>query len=143
MPPPIWGVRMNFVAFRGLLVNLSTLIDSQPVPSTNKSKKRSARPTDNDGDPGTEEWWLSARAGTSPAEPRTLAYFLSYAAVCGQRIGARAIALDDGYVWPDRDVMKCLLIAGLVKFIEEGEPHFEITDAGLAYLRSPYTGYQI
>jgi len=132
---------VDFATFRSILVNLSTLIDGQPVPSTNKSAKASPRPVDGNGDPGTEAWWLSARAGTSPAEPRTQAYLLAYLAAEGGRIGARAIRLDDGYVWPDRDVMKCLLVADLLRFVSGREPHFEITEAGLRYLRSPSRNY--
>jgi hypothetical protein len=57
-------------------------------------------------------WWL-ANAGTTPdwRNARTVAYLSAYVEIADQpRFPMQGIRLDDGYLWPDRAVIRTLLL---------------------------------
>ncbi len=135
------GEAVRFAEFRNLLSNLSTVIHGQPDPSVHKRPMNGPRAADIDGDPASEDWWLKASAGTHPGKARTQAFLTAYVAAVGLRIPAAGAQLDDAWFWPDRDVMKCLIVAGYVRFIPGGLGHFELTQTGIGYLRAPHLNY--
>ncbi|MBT4905376.1 MAG: hypothetical protein HON62_00710, partial [Rhodospirillaceae bacterium] len=58
------------------------------------------------------EWWRE-NTGTSPRwdNERTVAYLCAYVGIAGRRFPMTGIGLQDGYIHPDRAVMRSLLQA--------------------------------
>lgn len=56
-------------------------------------------------------WW-PANAGTMPdwRTTRTVAYLSAYVEIAGPSFPMQGIRLDDGYLWPDRAVIRALLV---------------------------------
>jgi hypothetical protein len=76
-------------------------------------------------------WWLQNPGSGPPADsPRSKAYLRAYLEIAGQRFFASGIPLNDGYMHPDRGVMKALLASGDVRLTDEPSPRFEVTSKG-------------
>lgn len=80
----------------------------------------------------SEVWW-SENQGHVPSvsSPRTRAYVRAYARICGgDHIPAGGILLDDGYMYPDRAVIKSLLLGGYAIFNGVADPAIQLTERG-------------
>jgi hypothetical protein len=77
-------------------------------------------------------WWFE-NPGRTPdwRNARTVAYLCAYVEIAGPRIPMQGIRLDDGYMWPDRAVMRALLDSECLAI--EGED-FCLTPLGEALL---------
>jgi hypothetical protein len=78
------------------------------------------------------DWWMLNDEKTPDwRNPRTVAYLTAYVEIAGATFPATGIPLDDGYLWPDRAVMRSLLEARCVAFEREA---FRLTDKGEALI---------
>jgi hypothetical protein len=125
---------MTFDQFRQLLTNLSILLDDQPRPSAHNKNESGPIPSDEDGDPNTVSWWQARQKAANAQTPRTKAFLLAYVAVAGSGIPARGIELDDGWVHPDRGIMKAMLQNGYLSFVGGEASTFEVTPNGRSLL---------
>jgi hypothetical protein len=95
---------MTFEEARAILDRHCRQFDHKDA-STNKAVQE--RPNSAAAD---RAWWF-ANTGTTPdwRNARTVAYLSAYVAITGPRISMQGIRLEDGYMWPDRAVMRALL----------------------------------
>ena len=90
---------------------------------------------DQNGAAATAAWWIANDSSSPPADsPRSRAYLRAYHEIAGPRFFATGIPLDDGYMLPDRGVMKALLEGGYVVLTNERSPRFEVTERGRALI---------
>ena len=123
---------MRFLEARSILDEECIKADGKPA-STNKAPSKSQNEAAAD-----EGWWLKNCGSVPPYDsPRTQAYLRAYMRIAGERpIFAKGIPLEDGYMWPDRGVMKALLMADCVTLIARPSPRFEVTVHGWNLLQS-------
>jgi hypothetical protein len=97
----------------------------------------------------TEEWYRE-HDGTAPdwRSPRTVAYLCAYLEIAGGPIPLAGIRLEDGYLLPDRAVIRTLLNHNFLycesealQLTELGEaliaPLFKLTPTGIRVMLSP------
>ncbi|MEJ8570770.1 hypothetical protein [Microbaculum marinum] len=115
---------MLFDDARTRLVHWTQFLDGKEA-STNKTVKNGPNKS------GHAETWWRENSGTTPdwRNPRTVAYFCAYLDIAQGRIRLEGITLDDGYLWPDRAVMRALLESGCVTC---GDERFQVTTLGEA-----------
>ena len=99
----------TFAEARSILDDLCHRIDKKSA-STNKTLKKKPNLDGN-----SEAWWL-AHKGTTPAfnSNRSIAYLTAYVVIAGPDFSGSGIPLKDGFMYPDRGVMKAMLHAGCV-----------------------------
>lgn len=117
---------MRFEEAKRTLKKWCQNLDGKP-PSTNKSARRSPN-----GEAGRKQWWLE-NSGTSPdwRSPRSVAYLVAYVEIAGSVFPAAGIAVEEGFIWPDRAVMRSLILARCVAFVKG---NFRLTDKGEALI---------
>jgi hypothetical protein len=125
---------MQFHQFRVILTNLSIALDRQSRPSAHNSAKLTPLPDDLDGSPTTIAWWNARPKAAAAETPRTRAFMLAYISAVGPEISARGIELDDGWIWPDRDIMKAMLRSGVIEFRSGEVSSFVLTEHGRHFL---------
>lgn len=92
--------------------------------SSNKSTREKPNP-----DGAQETWWLKKKGQCPPFDsPRCKAYLRAYVEIAGPHFFGSGIPLDEGYIYPDRGVMKALLQADCVTLSNRGI--FELTTKG-------------
>ncbi|MGY4318987.1 HNH endonuclease [Bradyrhizobium sp. JR3.5] len=115
----------TFAEARSILDELCHRIDKKPA-STNKTLKKKPNLDGN-----SEAWWL-AHEGTTPAfdSNRSIAYLTAYVEIAGPHFYGSGIPLEDGFMYPDRGVMKAILHAGCVTIGINEQGLFELTPKG-------------
>jgi hypothetical protein len=117
--------RMNYRNAKKLLDAYCLREDNKPA-STNKvpSKEKNAKGT-------SEAWWLQ-HLGTCPScnSSRTRAYLKAYIHIGKEIFFSTGIPLADGFMLPDRGVMKSLLLAGAVRIDQDRHGLFVLTESG-------------
>lgn len=123
---------MRFSEARAILDEECTKADGKAA-STNKAPSKCQNEAAAD-----EGWWLENRGSVPPYDSRrTQAYLRAYVRIAGeQRMFAKGIPLEDGYMWPDRGVMKALLMADCVTLVTHPSPRFEVTERGWSLLQN-------
>jgi hypothetical protein len=82
-------------------------------------------------DGARSDWWLDKQGKYPSADsPRTMAYLAAYLEIGEERFYGTGIRLDDGYMYPDRAVMKALLRGRYVELHEARHSLFVITERG-------------
>jgi hypothetical protein len=80
-------------------------------------------------------WWLKNRGTCPPYDsPRSIAYLRAYIEFGEPIFYATGIPLADGYLHPDRAVMKAMLLGDCVVLNKEQHSRFELTEKGRALL---------
>src|SRR5207302_8656154 len=98
--------------------------------SSNKLVNKEPKPASRD-----RSWWLENRGTCPPHDaPRSIAYLRAYIEIGEQIFYATGIPLNDGYLYPDRAVMKAMLLANCVALNEDHHGRFELTERGRALL---------
>ncbi|WP_439817486.1 hypothetical protein [Zavarzinia sp. CC-PAN008] len=117
---------LRFAEARAVLNRWCNSLDGKDA-STNKAVKRHANP-----DGLNDLWWLE-NAGTTPdwQNNRTRAYLAAYVELGGGVIPMSGIPVAEGFIWPDRAVIRTLL---LNRCIEQGGRVFGLTERGRALL---------
>jgi len=105
------------------------ILDRYCLHFTNKEASTNTKPYDSANlDAANLGWWTEHDRRTPDwRTPRTVAYFCAYVEMAGRKIPMRGIHLEDGFVWPDRAVMRSLLERGCVRPIDED---FHVTSEG-------------
>jgi hypothetical protein len=118
---------MRFEQAREILNRWTRFIDDGKDASTNKSVKKTPNQKASQG-----SWWHENN-GTMPdwRKPRTVAYLTAYIEMAGAHFPLTGILLEDGYLWPDRAVMRSLLVAGCIR-LKAGS--FHLTEKGEALI---------
>lgn len=81
-------------------------------------------------DGGNLNWWLENRDTIEPWDgPRSRAYLTAYVEIAGPIFFGTGIPLHDGYLQPDRGVMKRLLDTGAVT-LDKAKFRFSLNDKG-------------
>ena len=115
-------VQMRFEEARAILNRHCRQLDNKEA-STNKTPQSGPNRA-----AAQESWWHENADKTSDwRNARTVAYLCAYVEIAGPRIPMEGIPLDDGYIWPDRAVMRALLDRGCVAV--DGEA-FRVTPEG-------------
>lgn len=85
---------------------------------------------------GSDPCWWKENQGTCPPynSPRSIAYLRAYIEIGEPIFYATGIPLVDGYLFPDRAVMKAMLLSDCVVLNLEQNSRFELTDKGRALL---------
>ena len=93
------------------------------------STNRSIKPSPNRA--GVTESYWRAHEGTTPdwRNTRSVAYLVAYLDMAGGAVPGEGIALGDGYLWPDRAVMRAYLAANCIALTSGA---FQLTDKGEA-----------
>lgn len=122
----------TFSEARSILDDFCQRMDKKPA-STNKAAKKKPNPAGN-----SETWWL-AHNGATPAfdSDRSKAYLSAYVEIAGPYFLGSGIPLEDGFLWPDRGVMKAMLKAGCVKLGASKQGLFELTPKGRKLVGGP------
>jgi hypothetical protein len=123
---------MRHAEAKQLLDRLCLEASGKPA-STNKRSAKNPNRQGND-----PEWWLE-NLGTCPPHdsPRSIAYLRAYVMIGEQSFYGAGIPLADGFLYPDRGVMKAMLRAECVVLNQEEHGRFELTDRGRALLATP------
>lgn len=114
-------MRPRFVSFRKTLKEWCLLIDGKE-PSTNKTHNKLPN-----HDAVHIEWWYEADSIHDSETTRNLAYLVAYLEVFGPQLSMKGLGVHEGWVYPDRAIMRSLHAAGLLAI--EGTA-FVLTDAG-------------
>ncbi|MGY3496763.1 HNH endonuclease [Bradyrhizobium sp. USDA 4502] len=114
----------TFSEARSILDNFCQRIDNKPA-STNKTSKTKPNPYGN-----SEAWWLAHKGTPSFDGDRSRAYLSAYVEIAGPHFYGSGIPLEDGYMYPDRGVMKAMLHAGCVTIGKSEQGLFELTPRG-------------
>src|SRR5260370_17441438 len=95
---------MTFEQARAILDRHCQQLD-QKIASSNKKAERHLKSMAVD-----RSWWFE-NPGRTPdwRNARTVAYLCAYVEIAGTHIPMQGIRLDDGYMWPDRAVIRPLL----------------------------------
>ncbi len=100
-------------------------VDGKPA-STNKVPNKEQNLAGRD-----RAWWLENQGTCPPHDsPRSVAYLRAYVEIGEQIFYATGIPLRDGFLYPDRAVMKAMLIADCVVLNDENHGRFELTERG-------------
>jgi hypothetical protein len=116
-------MRPRFSIFRKTLKEWCLLIDGKD-PSTNKTC--GAKPN---YDAENFAWWYEADTVHDGDTTRNLAYLIAYLEMFGPRLPMKGLAVHDGWVYPDRSIMRSLHAAGTLAVDDKA---FVLTDAGRA-----------
>ncbi|PZX17490.1 dynein-related subfamily AAA family protein [Palleronia aestuarii] len=112
---------MSFAEALECLRSACMEIDGKP-PSTGSSRKSGPNPGATA--PG---WYLDVADEDRGETTREIAYLLAYVRICGKRFPLHGIQLRDGWMWPDRAVIRKLSRHGSVSLTSEG---ISLTPAG-------------
>jgi hypothetical protein len=116
---------MNFQDAREILNHWSSFFDpSVTEASSNTSVKPAAR-----GESARKSWWYDSDGIIDWRSPRCSAYLVAYIQIANGPIPLTGIAIDDGFIHPDRSVMQALDHAGCVRMIDG---MFHLTEKGEA-----------
>ena len=118
-------MRPRFASFRKTHKEWCLLIDGKE-PSTNKTHN----PKPN-YDAEAIAWWYEADTVNDPNSTRKLAYLVTYLEVFGPRLPMKGLAVHEGWVYPDRAVMRTLHAVGTLAVDDKA---FVLTDAGRAQI---------
>ena len=118
-------MRPRFSNFRKTLKEWCLLIDCKE-PSTNKTHN----PKPN-YEAETIAWWYEADTVHDRDTTRNLAYLIAYLEVFGPRLPMKGLAVHEGWVYPDRAIMRSLHAAETLA-VEDNA--FVLTDAGRAQI---------
>lgn len=118
-------MRPRFFSFRKTLKEWCLLIDGKE-PSTNKTHNK--LPNHN---AAQIDWWYEADSIHDSETTRNLAYLVAYLEVFGPHLSMKGLGVHEGWVYPDRAIMRSLHAAGLLAV--EGTA-FVLTDAGRAQI---------
>ncbi len=118
-------MRPRFFSFRKTLKEWCLLIDGKE-PSTNKTHNKLPN-----HDAARIEWWYEAEKLHDSETTRNLAYLVAYLEVFGPRLSMKGLGVHEGWVYPDRAIMRSLHAAGVLAV--EGTA-FVLTDAGHAQI---------
>ncbi len=118
-------MRPRFSSFRKTLQEWCLLIDGKE-PSTNKTHN----PKPN-YEAETIAWWYEADTVHDRDTTRNLAYLIAYLEVFGPRLPMKGLAVHEGWVYPDRAIMRSLHAAETLA-VEDNA--FVLTDAGRAQI---------
>jgi hypothetical protein len=118
-------MRPKFSTFRKILGDWCLLIDGKE-PSTNKRFNKAVNQ-----DAGHMDWWSRSGEIHDGDTSRNLAYLVAYLEAFGPRLPMRGLAAHEGWVYPDRAVMRSLIAAGYLA-VEDGS--FIPTAAGRAQI---------
>lgn len=115
----------TFAEARSVLNDFCQRMDKKPA-STNRASKKKPNPDGN-----VEAWWL-AHKGTTPSfdSDRSRAYLSAYVEIAGPHFYGSGIPLENGFLYPDRGVMKAMLQAGCVTIGANKQGLFELTSKG-------------
>ena len=116
-------MRPRFIQFRKTLKEWCLALDGAE-PSTNKTPAKTPNP-----EAERIEWWYEADAIHDAETSRNLAYLVAYLEVFGPRLPMKGLAVHEGWVYPDRAIMRSLHAAGLLAVEDKS---FVLTDAGSA-----------
>ncbi|MGX1005440.1 hypothetical protein ACSSV6_004032 [Roseovarius sp. MBR-38] len=114
-------MRPRFSNFRKTLKEWCLLIDGKE-PSTNKTYN--AKPN---YDAETIDWWYEADRTHDGDTPRDQAYLVAYLEVFGPVLPMKGLAVHEGWIYPDRAIMRSLHTAGILAVEDKA---FALTDAG-------------
>jgi len=118
-------MRPRFSNFRKTLKEWCLLIDGKD-PSTNKTYN--AKPN---YDAENIAWWYEADRVHNGDKTRDLAYLTAYLEMFGPRLPMKGLAVHEGWVYPDRAIMRSLHAAGTLAVEDKT---FILTDAGRAQI---------
>lgn len=118
-------MRPRFFSFRKALKEWCLMIDGKE-PSTNKTHN----PKPN-YDAETIAWWYEAETAHDPETTRNLAYLIAYLEMFGSRLPMKGFAVHEGWVYPDRAIMRSLHAAGTLTVEDKA---FVLTDDGRAQI---------
>ena len=118
-------MRPRFSNFRKTLKNWCLLIDGKE-PSTNKT--HNAKPN---YDAENIAWWYVADNVHDGDTTRNLAYLIAYLEVFGPVLPMKGLAVHEGWVYPDRAIMRSLHAAETMAVDDKA---FILTDAGRAQI---------
>ncbi|MCK1607251.1 HNH endonuclease [Bradyrhizobium sp. 166] len=115
----------TFAEARSILDEFCLRIDKKPA-STNKTLKKKPNQDGN-----SEAWWLAQKDATPAFDSnRSIAYLTAYVQIAGSRFYGSGIPLEDGFMYPDRGVMKAMLHAGCVTIGINKQGLFKLTPKG-------------
>ena len=118
-------MRPRFFSFRKTLKEWCLLIDGKE-PSTNKTHNKLPN-----HDAAQIDWWYEADTIHDSETTRNLGYLVAYLEVFGPHLSMKGLGVHEGWVYPDRAIMRSLHAAGLLAV--EGTA-FVLTDAGRAQI---------
>ena len=118
-------MRPRFSNFRKTLKDWCLLIDGKE-PSTNKT--HNPKPS---YDAETIAWWYEADTVHDRDTTRNLGYLVAYLEVFGSRLPMKGLAVHEGWVYPDRAIMRSLHAAGALAVEDKA---FVLTDEGRAQI---------
>ena len=118
-------MRPRFSSFRRTLVDWCIAIDGKQ-PSTNKTVHKLPN-----HDAASIDWWYEADATHDSGTRRNISYLVAYLEFFGPKLSMKGLGVHEGWVYPDRAVMRSLHAAGLV---EVDGTSFVLTDAGRAII---------
>lgn len=118
-------MRPRFSNFQKLQTEWCLLIDGKN-PSTNKTYN--PRPN---YDAENLAWWYEAESIHDGDTTRNLAYLISYLEMFGPRLPMKGLAVHEGWVYPDRAVMRSLHAAGTLVVDDKV---FVLTESGHALI---------
>ena len=122
--------RLRHAEFKRRLDQLCHQADGKPASSNKTLKKEQNREAAN------REWWLANQGKCGRYDtPRYVAYLKAYIELAEPIFYATGIPLVDGYLYPDRGIMKAMLLADCV-VLNEQDNRFELTDRGRDLLAS-------
>jgi hypothetical protein len=117
--------RKTFRDARNLLNDLCLMLDGKEA-SSNRNASETPNP-----DGAQESWWLgNKRPAPQFDSPRSKAYLRAYIEIAGPMFYGSGIPLDQGFMHPDRVVMKALLQADCVTLGKSKRGIFELTPKG-------------
>jgi hypothetical protein len=112
-------MRPRFSSFRKSHKEWCLLIDGKE-PSTNKTHNKLPN-----HDAAGIEWWYEADKLHDSETTRNLAYLVTYLEVFGPRLSMKGLGVHEGWVYPDRAIMRSLHADGV------------IADDGTAFVLTP------
>lgn len=118
-------MRPRFFSFRKTLKEWCLLIDGKE-PSTNKTHNKLPNRA-----AAHIEWWYEADTIHDSETTRNLAYLVAYLEVFGPHLSMKGLGVHEGWVYPDRAIMRSLHTAGFLAI--EGTA-FVLTDVGRAQI---------
>ena len=95
-------MRPRFSSFRKSHKEWCLLIDGKE-PSTNKTHNKLPN-----HDAARVEWWYEADKLHDSETTRNLAYLVTYLEVFGPRLSMKGLGVHEGWVYPDRAIMRSL-----------------------------------
>ena len=112
-------MRPRFFSFSKTLKECCLLIDGKE-PSTNKMHNKLPN-----HDAAHIEWWYEVDKVHDSETTRNLAYLVAYLEVFGPRLSMQGLGVHEGWVYPDRAIMRSLHAAGM---LEVKGTEFVLTD---------------